>query len=76
MLNGREMGQMTASSKPPSPQLIWGGLAARCSKCGWKRIYQLGAVHHQLPVGDLAHAIHAEFDGHKCEDFPVKAPPR
>ncbi len=76
MLNGRKADQMTASPKPPSRHLAWGGLAARCSECGWTRIYRPGAVAHQFPDRAVSDAIHAEFGKHKCEDFPAKAPPR
>ncbi|MGH9726932.1 MAG: hypothetical protein ACRD41_17890, partial [Candidatus Acidiferrales bacterium] len=63
---------MTAGSKPPSRQLIWGGLAARCSMCGWEGTYQRGVVVHSLPIGELANAIRSEYELHKCEDYPAE----
>lgn len=51
-------------------EMIWGGLAARCSDCGWTRVYEPGAVTHRLPEGELSEAISAEFSTHNCEDFP------
>lgn len=60
---------MTASPNQPGRQLIWGGLAARCSMCDWTRTYQPGAIRHQLPGGDRAKAIHSEFERHRCEAY-------
>lgn len=53
--------------------LIWSGLAARCSMCGWRRIYEEGAVTHKLPNAELSKTIHKEYVLHNCKDFPLKA---
>lgn len=51
----------------PERLLVWGGLAAKCSECGWERVYRPGSSLHQLPGGDLAEAVKKEFDAHVCE---------
>jgi hypothetical protein len=71
----KEDEQRKASSKQPGRQLIWGGLGARCSMCGWTRIYQPGAKSHQLPSADRAKAIRSEYEIHKCEDSSADPQP-
>lgn len=64
---------MTASPQAAPPgkrHLIWGGLSALCSDCGWKRTYDRGAVAHKLPDTELSLAISAEFENHDCKGFP------
>jgi hypothetical protein len=63
---------MTELSKAPSRQLMWGGLVARCSECGWTRTYQPGVVVHKLPNAELAEAIRSEHEIHKCDEFLVQ----
>lgn len=53
-------------------QLIWGGLDARCSNCGWTTAYQKGATVHRLPDADRETAICFEFQSHNCEEFPQR----
>lgn len=62
---------MIGASKPPPRQLIWGGLAARCSACGWTTIYQPGQVAHGFPDAERSHVIHTDYERHRCEDFPA-----
>ena len=57
------------SPAPPKRQLIWGGLAARCSDCGWNRVYEPRKSVHRLPVVDLASEVQKEFYAHTCEKF-------
>ena len=52
-------------------ELIWGGLFARCSNCGWKRIYRPEMTAHRLPDAELSKVISLEFEKHRCEDPPA-----
>lgn len=60
---------MILSPEPPSRELIWGGLGAACSTCGWTRLYQLGGTAHHLPPAELAKTIRSDYEIHRCEDF-------
>jgi hypothetical protein len=57
-----------ADGKPKKRELLWGGLAARCSTCSWKRVYDPNACKHHLPNDELANIIRSEFEHHKCQD--------
>lgn len=54
-------------------KIVWGGLAARCSQCAWKRVYRPGETFHKLPDEDLSKTINAEFGQHDCGSFPIKS---
>jgi hypothetical protein len=55
---------------PEERHVVWGGLAAGCSICSWKRAYDPTAKAHQMPREELSERIREEFRNHKCEDFP------
>jgi hypothetical protein len=50
------------------PELIWGGLAARCSVCTWTRAYGNNSGVHRLPDEELSELIRQEFLKHRCEE--------
>jgi hypothetical protein len=56
-------------SKQKSRELLWGGLAARCSNCAWERPYNRTETSHQFPTEDASEIIRAEFQAHECEQF-------
>lgn len=63
---------MTEPSEPPSRHLVWSGLAAGCSMCGWTRNYHPGLVVHRLPNVEVEKAIRSEYVDHKCGEFPPR----
>lgn len=69
MVNVTELSQAASSRS-----IIWGGLTARCSDCGWTRVYEPGSSVHRLPAGDLSDTIKGEFQTHQCEAFAPKKP--
>lgn len=54
---------------PPERQLIWSGLAARCSVCSWTRVYDPNVREHRMPDEKLTEIVRAEFTDHKCQGF-------
>lgn len=61
-------------SEAPRPtqkgrELLWGGLAARCSGCGWQRTYDPKATVHKLPTEEVSEITREEFLAHRCEEF-------
>jgi|SRR5580692_1125637 len=51
-----------------SRELVWGGLAAGCSKCGWERCYDPTATVHKLPTEEVSQITRDEFRAHRCEE--------
>jgi hypothetical protein len=65
------MEPMMLSQEPRKRELVWSGLAALCSLCGWRRVYQPGATVHRIPDEQLSNVIRGEFTLHRCDDFPI-----
>jgi hypothetical protein len=57
-----------APARAKIPELIWGGLAARCSACAWTRVYGDNFGVHRLPGEELSEVIRQEFLMHRCEE--------
>jgi hypothetical protein len=58
-----------ASAMSKERQLLWGGLAARCSACSWTSVYDGDGRTHRLPDEEVSKIIRAEFSKHDCADF-------
>ena len=65
---GCDMRITEAEGKSRKRDLVWGGLAARCSACVWQRVYDPNARKHQLPTDELSETVRREFENHKCQD--------
>jgi len=65
---GCDMHITEAEGKSRKRELVWGGLAARCSASTWQRVYDPNARKHQMPNDELSKTVRREFDNHKCQD--------
>jgi hypothetical protein len=60
------MSEAPATAK--KPELIWGGLAARCSVCPWTRGFGNDSGVHRQPDEELSEVIQQEFLRHRCDE--------
>jgi hypothetical protein len=58
-----------AEGRPKKRELVWSGLAARCSGCRWQRVYDPKASKHHMPNDGLSEIIRREFEDHNCQDY-------